>query len=317
MKAFISPVLITLIFLNVINCRKDETIAKKDPLISWAAPATIAQGTLLSELQLNATADVNGSFEYIPSHNTALPEGTNQILKVKFTPSDLSTYNSVSKTVTINVTHGSASTFNATLAYDTVSDSDHNLYKTIQIGTQTWMAENLRTTKYRNGDVIPEVTINASWKDLTSGAYCNYENTTDLDKIATQGRLYNWFAVSDVRNLAPKGWHVATDAEWTTLATFLGGATIAGGKVKETGTTHWNTPNAGATNSSGFTALPSGRREYSDGTFLNMGYNGFWWTSSPYNPDYSWYRQMRYDVATIEPANFHKQYGFAVRCVKD
>jgi uncharacterized protein (TIGR02145 family) len=137
----------------------------------------------------------------------------------------------------------------------------------------------------------------------------------DKDKIATMGRLYNWFAVTDNRNIAPVGWHVATDAEWDTLTTYLGGN--AGGKMKENGTSHWNSPNTGATNSSGLTALPGGRREYTDGSFINNGYNGFWWTSSAYNPDYSWYRFLNYNDAEVIRANFHKQYGFSVRCVKD
>jgi uncharacterized protein (TIGR02145 family) len=129
--------------------------------------------------------------------------------------------------------------------------------------------------------------------------------------------LYNWFAVSDSRNIAPTGWHVATDADWLELSSFLGNENVAGGKLKETTTKHWNSPNTGASNESGFTALPTGRREYTDGSFINLGYDGFWWTSSAYNPDYSWYRYLHYNVAEIFRANFHKQYGFSVRCVKD
>jgi uncharacterized protein (TIGR02145 family) len=110
---------------------------------------------------------------------------------------------------------------------------------------------------------------------------------------------------------------VATDADWLELSSFLGNENVAGGKLKETTTKHWNSPNTGASNESGFTALPTGRREYTDGSFINLGYDGFWWTSSAYNPDYSWYRYLHYNVAEIFRANFHKQYGFSVRCVKD
>lgn len=298
-----------------ISCSDDSP--KIDPVITWENPSDIAFGTLLSSVQLNAQSNVPGVFTYSPAVGEMLNEGQNQELVVVFTPTEESVYRTGSKTVFINVTSGSNAQFNSALTYDTVSDSDNNVYKTITIGTQTWMAENLRTTKYRNGESIPEVTSNTEWKNLTSGAYSNYGNTSDVDAIATFGRLYNWFAVTDSRNLAPTGWHVATDADWTTLTTFLGGESVAGGKLKETGTTHWNSPNTGADNSTGFTALPAGRREYTDGSFINIGFNGFWWTSSAYNPDYSWYRQINYDGAIVNPANFHKQYGFAIRCVKD
>lgn len=298
-----------------ISCSDDSP--KIDPVITWENPSDIAFGTLLSSVQLNAQSNVPGVFTYSPAVGEMLNEGQNQELVVVFTPTEESVYRTGSKTVFINVTSGSNAQFNSGLTYDTVSDSDNNVYKTITIGTQTWMAENLRTTKYRNGESIPEVTSNTEWKNLTSAAYSNYGNTSDVDAIATFGRLYNWFAVTDSRNLAPTGWHVATDADWTTLTTFLGGESVAGGKLKETGTTHWNSPNTGADNSTGFTALPAGRREYTDGSFINTGFNGFWWTSSAYNPDYSWYRQINYDGAIVNPANFHKQYGFAIRCVKD
>ncbi len=211
----------------------------------------------------------------------------------------------------------SSAEFNQTLTYGTMRDNDGISYKTIEIGNQTWMAENLRSTKFRTGEVIPEVTSNSSWVALTSAAQSSYDNTEDLDELATSGRLYNWFAVSDSRNIAPAGWHVPTQQEWEQLATALGGAQTAGGKMKEAGNTHWNSPNSAADNSSGFTALPSGRREYTDGSFINSGFNAFWWTSSPYNPDYSWYYQVNYDVGSVNAANFHKQYGFSIRLIKD
>jgi len=315
-RIFISQVSLLGFFLTItFSCEKDVTI--KDPLITWTNPVDIVHGTLLSAAQLNATADVPGNFVYTPPIGTKLPEGANQDLSVDFTPADELAYNKASKTVKITVLPDGVSNvlFNSTLTYGTVIDNDGNICKTITIGTQTWMAENLRSTKYRNGDTIPEVTGNTTWKNLTTDACCSYENTTEKNKIATMGRLYNWFAVTDSRNIAPIGWHVATDAEWDTLTTYLG--SNAGGKIKETGNTHWNSPNTGATNSSGFTALPAGRREYTDGSFINNGYNGFWWTSSAYNPDYSWYRFINYNDTEIIRANFHKQYGFSVRCVKD
>ena len=159
----------------------------------------------------------------------------------------------------------------------TVTDIDGNLYYAVIIGSQCWMAENLKTTKYRNGDAIPNVTDNTTWSALITGALCNYNN--DANNMTTYGRLYNWYAVSDSRNIAPVGWHVPTDVELTTLTDYLGGLSIAGNKLKEPGTTHWASPNTGAVNETGFTALPGGYR-VSSGSFSNLGNNGYWWSST-------------------------------------
>jgi len=319
MKKSLSLFLVAILAISWNGCKKEDTKVRNNPAISWATPADITYGALLSAKQLNATADVPGTFVYTPPIGTLLELGNNQPLKVVFSPANSDSFNTVSKTVSINVLvpGQSNAVFNTALSYGSMSDVEGNVYKTITIGTQTWMAENLRTTAYRNGDPIPEVSDNSAWKNLNSHAYCNYENIVDKDKIATYGRLYNWFAVTDSRNLAPTGWHVATDAEWTSLTTLLGGETVAGGKLKETGFSHWTSPNTAATNASGFTAISTGRREYTDGSFINLGFDGFWWTSSSYDPNYSWYRYLHYDVANIYRANFHKQYGFSVRCVKD
>ena len=211
----------------------------------------------------------------------------------------------------------SSATFNETLTYGTMNDNDGISYKTIEIGNQVWMAENLRSTQFRNGESIDEVTTNSEWVGLTAAAYSTYDNSTDLDAQATYGMLYNWFVVSDDREIAPEGWHVPTEQDWINLANAMGGVNSAAGALKEVGLAHWNAPNAGANNSSGFTALPAGRREYTDGSFINTGFNAFWWTSTAYNPDYSWYFQMNYDGANLIQANFHKQYGFSIRLIKD
>jgi uncharacterized protein (TIGR02145 family) len=178
------------------------------------------------------------------------------------------------------------------------------------------MVENLKTTRYRNGDQIPNVTGNASWAALTTGAYCWYNNDA-LTYKETYGALYNWHAVSDSRKIAPTGWHVPTDAEWTILTDFLGDENIAGGKLKETGTVHWLTPNTGATNSTGFTALPGGYRDYLDGTFGSAGEGGEWWSSTALSATSAW----ACDLAYIHPYIFHwwylKQDGLSVRCVRD
>jgi uncharacterized protein (TIGR02145 family) len=209
--------------------------------------------------------------------------------------------------------------FNSQLSYGTMTDQDGNTYKTIKIGTQTWMAENLRTTKYRNGEAITKVTEQSDWLSLnsnTNGAYCNYNNTLNYEAIATYGRLYNWYAVNDIRNIAPTGWHVASIAEWSTLKTYLGGESVAGGKLKETGTTHWLSGNS-ASNESGFTALPGGTRG-ADGTFGLIGEFGHWLSFAESDTDTIWWG-WTVDDRTSYLLNFttDEHGGFSVRCVKD
>lgn len=222
-----------------------------------------------------------------------------------------------------NLTNGkTTAVFNQSKTYGTVTDFDGNVYKTITISTQTWMAENLRTTHYQNGEAIPEVTDNTAWPNLSTGAYCNYKNTRNNDTIATFGRLYNWYTVSVIRNIAPTGWHVPNDAEWATLTTYLGGESVAEGKMKETGTTHWESPSlydflyTGATNESGFTALPGGARNLYE-PFLRIGSYGYWWSSTEYNADSAWSRAMAYNYNNVYRLNFNKKLGFSVRCIKD
>jgi len=199
---------------------------------------------------------------------------------------------------------------------NTVTDIDGNVYQTVTIGTQVWMAENLKTTKYRNGDPIPNVMDNAAWGALATGAYCWSNNDAAIYKAA-YGALYNWYAVADSRNIAPIGWHVPADTEWTTLTTFLGGESVAGGKLKEAGTAHWNSPNTGATNSSGFAARPGDYR-YSNGTFGSIGHNGWWWSSPASDASNAWHRYLDYSYAAVgRGSNYSKQGGFSVRCVRD
>jgi len=204
--------------------------------------------------------------------------------------------------------------FNPDLSYETTTDIDGNVYRTIKIGTQTWMAENLKVTRYRNGDAIPNVIDSDEWRYLTTGAYCDYENTASNSEV--YGKLYNWYALADSRNIAPTGWHVASDAEWTTLTNFLGGEAVAGGKLKEKGTVHWQSPNKGATNETGFTALPAGFR-HSDGSVSKLGHNALLWSSSEYNDSYAWFRYLSYGSSYVDRYATYKVYGFSVRCIKD
>ena len=213
-----------------------------------------------------------------------------------------------------NSTNGkTTAVFNPSVTYGTMTDQDGNVYKTIIIGTQTWMAENLRTTKYNDGTTISNVADGSDWTNLTTGAYCNYNNTSNMDTIATYGRLYNWYAVNTDK-LAPKGWHVPTDFEWTTLKTHLGDA--AGGKLKEAGTTHWTSPNTGATNEVGFTALPGGYRN-GIGIFVNIGDNGYWWSATETTASAAWLRGIFYSSSGVSIRNYDMYLGGSVRCVKD
>jgi len=195
-----------------------------------------------------------------------------------------------------------------------VRDQDGNRYHVISIGKQVWFAENLKTTHYRNGDPIPDILDVNTWRNLTNGAFCNYDN--DPSNAAVYGRLYNWYAVTDNRNICPAGWHVPTDADWYQLINYLGGESVAGGKLKESAPGHWLIPNTGATNVSGFTALPGGYRS-SKGTYHILDTYTFYWTSTSYsdNVAWSWFLQNNSEGATrIENL---KTFGFSVRCVKD
>src|ERR1035437_4285243 len=221
--------------------------------------------------------------------------------------------------------------FNPNLTYGTVIDIEGNVYKTIQIGsksiqsTQVGMAQNLKTTKYNDGTPIPNTTDNTTWPALTTGAYSDYSNTPS--NSTTYGRLYNWYVVDNNavtkvasnggKNVCPTSWHMPTDAEWTTLTTYLGGESVAGGKLKETGTTHWTTPNTGATNETGFTALPGGYRYY-DGPYDGIGVYGYWWSSTEYSTTSdAWFRLMYYDYPSIYRNGSFEPFGFSVRCVRD
>ena len=195
----------------------------------------------------------------------------------------------------------------------TVTDIDGNIYKTVTIGSQIWLKENLRTTKYSNGDPIPEITSGTEWMNLTSGAYCNYNN--DPGFADTYGLLYNWHTVKDPKNICPDGWHVPSDSEWTTLIDFLGGEDVAGGKLKEKGTAHWISPNTGATDSYGFTALPSGYRLA--GIFNQPGYYAVWWSSTQKDLNDACIISLINSKTQSYLENAYKTDGLSVRCLKD
>jgi uncharacterized protein (TIGR02145 family) len=217
-------------------------------------------------------------------------------------------------------TCGAPNVHNPNLTYGSMTDQEGNVYKTIVIGTQEWMAENLNTSIYRNGDVIPTGLSNADWENTTNGAWAYYVN--DASYACPYGKLYNWHACVDARQLCPVGWHVPTDAEWTVLTDFLGGEGIAGGKMKTTGTIEvatglWYSPNQSATNSSGFSGAPGGYRDYYVGDYFSIGYDGYWWSSSEGASNYAWFRLLDYDNVNAYRFNNFKHFGFSVRCLRD
>jgi uncharacterized protein (TIGR02145 family) len=203
--------------------------------------------------------------------------------------------------------------FNSNLTYGTMTDQNGNIYKTIVIGTQTWMAENLRTKKYNDGTTIPNVKNTSKWGNLTSAAFCTYDNTNNSDSINTYGMLYNGYAIQTGK-LAPIGWHIPTNEEWETLITYLGGGNV-GGKLKEIGTIHWNNPNVDADNSSGFTALPGGYHGYN--YFFAIGNAGYWWSSTWYDSTFGYHFSVVNDSGTGYKRMVANIEGYSVRCVMD
>ena len=308
MFLFIQLLVIGLLITTTNSCEKDDTI---DPIITWANPADITEGTALSATQLNATADVAGTFVYTPAIGKVLSAGANQNLKVDFTPTDAVNYNTATKTVTINVTNVFT------------DPRDGNVYHTVTIGTQIWMVENLR--------YLPSVTGPGTVSQTVPYYYVyGYTGTVVADAKATSnyttyGVLYNWTAAmngaasstanpSGVQGVCPAGWHLPSDAEWLQLTTYLGGESVAGDKLKETGTTHWGSPNGGATNKTGFTALPGG---YNTWLFYSVGILGGWWSATESGEWGAFYHHMSCYYSDVFRSDHSKDVGFSVRCVRD
>ncbi len=203
----------------------------------------------------------------------------------------------------------------------TVTDIDGNVYRNVQIGGRCWMAENLRTARYRNGIEIPYVYVNTIWTSTSNGAWCNYGDD------AIYGKLYNWYAAANP-NICPLGWHAATEVEWQQLELALGmpvdevlntayrgeGQNI-GGKLQATST--WMVPNTSATNASGFSGLPGGYRNFSDGLFFGLGGYGYWWTASETIPAFAWYRFLYGSNTGVYRNDWYKRNGMCIRCVRD
>jgi uncharacterized protein (TIGR02145 family) len=229
--------------------------------------------------------------------------------------------------ILLGLTLVTISTFSQAKSGGQVVDIDKNIYNTVIIGDQVWLKENLKVTRFNNGDPIQMVADTLAWATLTTPAYCNYDN---METLAQEyGRLYNYYTVVDNRKLCPSGTHLPNDNEWEVLSDFLGGMKVAGGKMKEPGTKHWNSPNVMSIdtitgniseipiNTSGFSALPAGRQYHNCYTFLGE-YTQMWSiTQCEYDDTLVWCRYLTFSLPHLNRFTYKKHYGLSVRCLKD
>lgn len=319
---------VTSLFLLLNGCKKDDPAPNQAAELvgTWEAVRFVAsdctdpadnENTLCTSnceiLVITATtltSDGEGPYTYTTSGNSLTINFGGDLETVKFAISGAE----LTFTHQDSPADGNCKSVSTYKKYDnTVTDKDGNVYKTIFIGTQEWMKENLKTKHYSDGSEIPNVTQAADWVNLSTGAYCDYNN--EPSNVATYGRLYNWYTVVDPRNVCPSGWHVPSLDEGNILLDELGGEDIAGGKMKSTGILQngdglWNSPNAGATNVSGFTGLPAGTR-FDAGDFRDLHSFGHWRTSDGLT------LRLQDSHAMVEKFNFNATNGSSVRCVKD
>jgi len=271
-----------------------------------------------SKLVCQSLSENEGRIEYEGSNafenNQNMNKTTNSTILLEFNDGDQMLYQAFSynyrKIVTDIPTYSKIITF----YFWQCTDVENNNYTTVDIGNQTWMAENLKTTRFRNGDTIANIIDNIAWNNLTSASYCDYNNISANSEV--YGKIYNFYTVADTRKLCPVDWHLPNDTEWSVLIANLGGEYVAGKKLKETTITHWQSPNAGTTNESGFTALPGGDRG-NGGAFYDNGNYGFWWSSTEDVSNKAWIRYMQSANSIVSRFSFGKNYGFSVRCLKD
>src|SRR5690554_1030473 len=299
-----------------------QTTAKSGGNITSDGGATVTvRGVCWSTNQTptisdNKTTDGTGAGNFVSSIS-GLTANTTYYVRAYATNSNGTAYGSAMSFTTQEGSSGSTFT----------DPRDGKVYQTVVIGDQVWMAENLA--------YLPSVNMVADGSEDAAGSYyyvygydgTNVADAKATDNYATYGVLYNWTAAMDgeassstnpsgIQGVCPAGWHLPSDAEWTELTDYLGGTSVAGGKLKETGTTHWASPNTGATNETGFTALPGGERYY-DGAFYNIGYYGSWWSATELSATYAWYRSMDYDSSNVYRGDHNKEVGFSVRCLRD
>ena len=218
-------------------------------------------------------------------------------------------------TIAIPTSQIDSLTFYRSNSTPTIIDADGNVYTSVTIGTQEWITENLRTTKYSDGSSITNITNDSQWSNFSTGAWCYYNNDSQYDSI--YGKLYNWFAVSDTRNLCPTGWHVPTDAELTVLTDYVannGHSGTEGTALKST--SGWNS-NGNGTDDYGWLGLPGGHRSKLSGYFYAMGDYGYWWSSSEDDPINAWIRNLNATSDVVASYATNKEGGFSVRCLRD
>jgi uncharacterized protein (TIGR02145 family) len=283
--------------LNGVTCRKEITITVLPNTIPTFTPiASSCSGETINPIPTTSTNGITGTWSPVLNNN--------ETTTYTFTPD--AGQCAVATTQTIIITTPLITSEISFVAPPATVD--------VTIGTQVWTNKNLDVSTYRDGTPIPQVTDPIAWAALTTGAWCYYNNDPANGEV--YGKLYNWYAVNDPRGLAPAGFHVPTDAEWTTLTTYLGGESIALGKMKEAGTTHWFSPNEDATNSSGFTGLPGGLR-YDIGIFSHIGSAGYWWSSSQIGTVTAWGRGLDNYNSYVNKLTTNKKFGFSVRCLRD
>ncbi len=205
---------------------------------------------------------------------------------------------------------------------DAVEDIEENCYNTVQINEQVWMKENLKVTHYQNGDEIPTALNKDDWVNLTSGAYAVYgDDYLNTEIIDMWGNLYNWYVVNDERGICPIGFHVPSKVEWSTLVTFLGGSSSAGGKMKKPSQNDWNyysdEISEQATNESNFSATATGYRHYNNGNYQSLGGQAYFWASTNENDNNAWRLNLSYNSSNATLETLNKRYGFSIRCLKD
>jgi uncharacterized protein (TIGR02145 family) len=311
MKKFTFILLLSGLSLIVMNCKKSDTTETNPPT---ADPYAMFNFTIKSNGIVSFTNTSTNATSYLWDFGD-LTTSTSSSLSFDHQYLHNGTYKATLTAYGNGKSAGAYANLSITsIAEQTVTDIDGNVYHTITIGTQVWMVENLKTTKFNDGTSIQLVPDSVEWITLSTPGYCWYrdDHATYKDPY---GAMYNWFAVNTGK-LAPVGWHVPTDAEWTTLTTFLGGVNVAGGKLKETGTTHWLSPNEGATNETGFTAVPGGER-FTNGSFYYMNDRGYWWSSTEYDTFEAQGRGMTSFYQDVNTGFFIKGLGFSVRCIKD
>ncbi len=325
-------IVITILCVVAFGCKDEDSINK--PIIStievsaFAVSSAMGGGILTSDggspitargicwstepnptISQNTLSDANLSSESFNITITDLTPNTKYYIRAYATNSAGTAYGDT-ETFT---TQSADKSFNSNLVYNSITDIDGNVYKTITIGTQTWMAENLKVTHYRNGDPIPYVSDTTEWKNLTTGAYCDYHNSPG--NAALYGHLYTWLAIEDSRGICPEGWHIPSETEWEVLKNYIANNTE---KLKEAGSTHWNIPNSSTSNETGFTAIPSGMRFYLGSYGLGLSHCILWSSTQFGNSDDL---ILGYRIASTESqlTNFpyKKKYGLAIRCIKD